>query len=561
MSSDANAALPANAALVSGSKSLSITFKTAGSSSVTVSDLTHASISAYTSPAISVGAGALSKLQILAPSETAAPGTVTGKSGTPTAQTAGNALAVTVNAVDANWNLVSGASDTVGITSSDANAVLPANAALVGGTKTFTLTFKTTPNGTVTATDITDGTKTANTTSVIPVNAGGFVKLQLLLPGESAAPGTSTGKTGTPTNPGPDTAFNITVRAVDDNWNLVNTATDVVAFTSSDIFASLPTNTPLAAGTGQFSMKLSEAGTTNTVTATDFTDSSKAPVTTPIAVMARYVSAAGGSAIPASNAGGVFTGLIGPIYSEAASGEVGKGTIVLNAPAGFIFDIGGVAPTVRIDRISATGKSPANINNTVSGSAAPMTSVSSTQVVFTVSTASSGATCKLTWQDVRVRPTASSPLASRKITKSGTSAMVGVTNGVSNLATLREILNAPALMAQAVPAPEASYSLLSPNYTADQSSSPSLKASLSNSSNSSYPATSATMTGITRVDSGIKIAFIGVPASTYEIERASELGESATWEVIGSVSTDSLGNGALIDSNPPALRAFYRTRQ
>ena len=160
-----------------------------------------------------------------------------------------------------------------------------------------------------------------------------------------------------------------------------------------------------------------------------------------------------------------------------------------------------------------------------------------------------------------MRPTTSSPLATGKITKTGTSVMAGVTNGISNLATLREILDAPAPMAQALPTSEPSDSLLSPDSTADQSSSASLKASLSNSSNSSYPATSATMTGITRVDSGIKIAFIGTPASTYEIERASELGESATWEVIGSVSTDSLGNGALIDSNPPALRAFYRTRQ
>jgi hypothetical protein len=260
--------------------------------------------------------------------------------------------------------------------------------------------------------------------------------------------------------------------------------------------------------------------------------------------MARYVSAAGGNAIPASTVGGAFTSLLGPTYSEKAAGEVGKGTIILNAPAGFIFDISGVAPKVRIDRLSATGKNPANINNIVSGDAAAMTAVSSTQLVFTVSTASFGTTCKLTWQDVRVRPTASSQLATGKITKTGTSAMAGVTNGISNLGTLREILDAPAPMAQALPTSEVFASLLSPNSTADQPSSPSLKASLPNSSYSSYPSTSATMTGITRVDSGIKIAFIGAPASTYEIERASELGESATWEVVGSVSTDSLGNGA-----------------
>src|SRR5256886_7434461 len=46
------------------------------------------------------------KLQLLVPGETAAPGTGSGKTGTPTAQTAGTAFTVTVNAVDANWYLV-----------------------------------------------------------------------------------------------------------------------------------------------------------------------------------------------------------------------------------------------------------------------------------------------------------------------------------------------------------------------------------------------------------------------------------------------------------------------
>jgi len=44
----------------------------------------------------------------LLPGETAAPGTALGKTGAPTAQTAGTALlsAVVVNRVDANWNVV-----------------------------------------------------------------------------------------------------------------------------------------------------------------------------------------------------------------------------------------------------------------------------------------------------------------------------------------------------------------------------------------------------------------------------------------------------------------------
>ncbi len=69
---------------------------------------------------------------------------------------------MTVNAVDAYWNLVSN-TDSVAITSSDSNAALPANAALVAGTKSFTVTLKTNGSKTVTATDATDGAKSPNT--------------------------------------------------------------------------------------------------------------------------------------------------------------------------------------------------------------------------------------------------------------------------------------------------------------------------------------------------------------------------------------------------------------
>ena len=87
-----------------------------------------------------INAAAFSKLQILLPGETASPGSASGKTGTPSAQTAGSSFNATVNAVDANWNPVT-STDTVAITSSDANASLPANAALIAGTKTWALAW------------------------------------------------------------------------------------------------------------------------------------------------------------------------------------------------------------------------------------------------------------------------------------------------------------------------------------------------------------------------------------------------------------------------------------
>src|SRR5262249_54969202 len=70
--------------------------------------------------------------------------------------------------------------------------------------------------------------------------------------------------------------------------------------------------------------------------------------------------ASGGSAISADTAGGSFTTLVGPTFYEAASGDVGAGTVILNAPAGFSFDTGGTAPTVVVARIGGSGANTAN---------------------------------------------------------------------------------------------------------------------------------------------------------------------------------------------------------
>ncbi len=104
------------------------------------------------------------------PGETAAPVTALGKTGTPDPQQAFIPFAVTVSAVDSNWNLAATAHDTLDITSSDATATLPADAALSGGTATFSVTFGTAETATVTASDVSDATKTANTGTPTTVN-------------------------------------------------------------------------------------------------------------------------------------------------------------------------------------------------------------------------------------------------------------------------------------------------------------------------------------------------------------------------------------------------------
>ncbi len=110
-----------------------------------------------------------SQLQVLLPGETAAPGTPTGKTGTPDIEYAGSFFNLTVNAVDKDWNVVSTVTDTIQITSSDTdtNASMPPNAALVKGTGQFTVIFGVAGNYTVTATDVTDTAITPDTSTSV----------------------------------------------------------------------------------------------------------------------------------------------------------------------------------------------------------------------------------------------------------------------------------------------------------------------------------------------------------------------------------------------------------
>jgi len=294
---------------------------------------------------------------LLAPGEIAAPGTANGKTGTPATQNAGTAFNATVNAVDASWNLVNTVTDSIKIAPSDPAAVAVTNS-LVAGTKLFSMTLKTAPSQTLTASDLTQPAKTPNTSPSITVNpgastrltiltqpstnatagvvfaqqpviriedafgnlqttdsttvvtaaiatgsgtlqgttnitavgglasftnlfhnvattltisfsvsgltstnssnvvvsAGAFVRLQMLAPGETNAPGTTTGKTGSPNLQTAGTALNMTVNAVDANWNTVTSGTDTVSIASSDTNATLAVNAPLVSGTRSLSV-------------------------------------------------------------------------------------------------------------------------------------------------------------------------------------------------------------------------------------------------------------------------------------------------------------------
>ena len=81
-----------------------------------------------------------------------------------------------------------------------------------------------------------------------------FTQLQILLPGETAAPGTPSGKTGTPTpiSLGAGGLVNVTVNACDSTWHLNNGIYDWVNLTTSDGVSVDPNNTSLSNGTVTF---------------------------------------------------------------------------------------------------------------------------------------------------------------------------------------------------------------------------------------------------------------------------------------------------------------------
>ena len=213
-----------------------------------------------TSNSFAVQPGPLAGLQILLPGETALGGTLTGKNGTPTGQSAGSPFTMTVRAVDAWWNLVPGVGDSVALGSSDAFAGMPADTVLTNGQALVPVRLYRTGPQRLWARDLTRPLVTPDTSSDVVLTGGPFAKLLILAPGESPAPGTATGRTGNATDQSINYAFTVTVLATDSWWNPVTGVTDVAHVTSSDPRATLPPDQALVNGRADMSVRLATGG-------------------------------------------------------------------------------------------------------------------------------------------------------------------------------------------------------------------------------------------------------------------------------------------------------------
>lgn len=231
-SSDVQAVLPADYAFTAadtGMHSFSLTLDTAGSQTVTATDVATPSITA-TSP-IAVSPGTATRITVSAPASAAT----------------GQAFSAAVTAYDAESNVATGYAGTVHFTSTDPQATVPADYTFVGGDSgahTFSVTMVTAGQQTLTATDSGNGLSGSAT---LQVASGAAAHLSLAAPGFGTA----------------GYAFNVTVTASDSHGNVASGYTGTVDFTSSDPQATLPadyTFVPADAGSHTFVVTLRTSG-------------------------------------------------------------------------------------------------------------------------------------------------------------------------------------------------------------------------------------------------------------------------------------------------------------
>ena len=90
--------------------------------------------------------------------------------------------------------------------------------------------------------------------------AGPYTQLQVLLPGETAAPGTALGKTGAPAVQVVGVPFTVQVRACDTEWQTVTDVTNIMKLGSTDAEATLPADGPMTAGETTLAVTLNATG-------------------------------------------------------------------------------------------------------------------------------------------------------------------------------------------------------------------------------------------------------------------------------------------------------------
>ncbi len=241
--SDMQAGLPADytfTAADNGTHTFSATLKTAGTQSLVATDTATGTIAG--SQSVTVQPAVASSLRV---------------AGFPTSVQTGVAGNFTVTAVDPYGNTANSYRGTIHFTSSDSQAVLPANytfTAADNGTHTFSATMKTLGSQTLVATDTVTNTVAGSETVTVQSAVANSLRLA-----------------GFPSPAQAGVAGNFTATAVDGTGATVTGYRGTIHFTTSDMQAGLPADYTFTAadnGTHTFSATLKTAGTQSLV-ATD----------------------------------------------------------------------------------------------------------------------------------------------------------------------------------------------------------------------------------------------------------------------------------------------------
>jgi hypothetical protein len=308
-SSDGQAGLPADytfTAADAGVHAFSATLKTAGTQSLTVTDTTNGRFSG-TETGITVNPAAADYLRVIGPA----------------ASTAGSAFGITVTARDGYNNTATGYTGAVHFTSSDGQAVLPANYAFTAadaGVHAFTgVILKTVGSQLIMATDTATAAITGNNVvTVNPAPASTFLV--------SGFP--------SPTTAGVTRTFTVTAKTA--SGATASNYTGTVHFSSSEGKASLPANYTFSAadaGVHTFIATLKTAGTqplTATDTVTGTVMGSEAGIVVQPAAAAQFILSAPSSVtlrvafsltLTVKDAyGNVVTGYVGRVHFTTSDG-------------------------------------------------------------------------------------------------------------------------------------------------------------------------------------------------------------------------------------------------
>ncbi|MFC1523022.1 hypothetical protein ACFL6Y_11495, partial [Elusimicrobiota bacterium] len=215
-----------------------------------------------TSPAISVAPGNATQVQVILPGEYYDIGSQTGKSGSPTPWIAGIASNVIVNAVDDYYNVVLiDNSQVIATANDDYDAPVSQSKNLSDGSTFYSFVLKTATSTSggggariqmrdISGPGVEDYTGYSD---YFTVNSSDPVKLQLIAEGESALPGSASGKTGAlPDNQEAGAPFNVVVNAVDPYFNIVNDDYSQVYIETDDPYDVHPDTVSLIQGTTDF---------------------------------------------------------------------------------------------------------------------------------------------------------------------------------------------------------------------------------------------------------------------------------------------------------------------